>query len=191
MTGGPGAVLAGIVAAVLAGTVALGTGQAPAAAVPTSAVTAGGVATTASQAGGVGPDYATGPYASRLCGGGSGDLVCVATRAVAAMVQGSQQRDGAVAQGGSCEVQSGLWVCFGVESVLAQRGGTTYGDTFLTSRPRETLDADLVAHELEHVRQWRLFGPDFALMYLLAGADACSNDFEIAAGLDAGGYICS
>lgn len=135
-------------------------------------------------------DYASGPFASRLCGGGSGDLVCVAARTVTAMAQGAERRADAVARGASCEVQSGQWVCFAVDSVLAQRGGTTYGDTFLTSRSAQQLDPALLAHEGEHVRQWRLFGPDFALMYLLEGADPCTNYFEVAAGLDGGGYTC-
>ena len=171
MTRGPGAALAGIAAAVLAVTVVLGAARAPEPAAPT--------------------DYAAGPYASRLCGGGSGDFVCVAARTVTAMTQGAQRRADAVANGATCEVQSGLWVCFGVESVLAQRGGTTYGDTFLTARSAQTLDPALVAHESEHVRQWRQLGPDFALLYLLEGTDPCTNYFEIAAGLDAGGYGCS
>lgn len=140
---------------------------------------------------GVEPDYASGPFADRLCGGGSGDFVCVATRAVAAMVQGSELRADVLTGGETCEVQSGLWVCFGIDSVLAQRRGTTYGDTFLTPRDAQPLDPGLLAHESEHVRQWRLFGPDFALMYLLAGMDACTNYFEVAAGLDEGGYTCS
>lgn len=132
-------------------------------------------------------DYSTGPFADRLCGA---DPVCAVVRVITAAVQGARLRADAAAQGATCEVQSGLWVCFGVESVLAQRGGTTYGDTFLTRRPQATLDAGLLAHEREHVRQWRLFGSDFSLMYLLEGADPCTNYFEVAAGLDTGGYTC-
>ena len=165
---------AGAALAVVAMVVALGAGLAPGA-----------------PPGAPAPDYASGPFASRLCGGGSGDLVCVATRTVAAMTQGAEQRTRAQAGGASCELQSGLWVCFGSDSVLAQRGGTTYGDTFLTSRDAELLGPGLLAHESEHVRQWRLFGPDFALMYLLEGADPCTNYFEVAAGLEAGGYTCA
>ena len=173
--------VAGAALAVVAMVVALGAGLAPSAS----------PASPASPAASGAPDYASGPYASRLCGGGSGDLVCVATRTVAAMTQGAEQRTRAQAGGASCELQSGLWVCFGSDSVLAQRGGTTYGDTFLTARDAEPLGPDLLAHEIEHVRQWRLFGPDFALMYLLEGADPCTNYFEVAAGLGAGGYRCA
>ena len=159
----------------------------PAAAPAAASVTASMAASPATSGA---PDYTQGPYAQRLCGGGSGDFVCVAARAVAAMTQGADRRAAAAADGATCEVQSGLWVCFGVESVLAQRGGTTYGDTFLTSRGAQPLSPALLAHESEHVRQWQLFGPDFALMYLLEGADACTNYFETTAGLDDGGYTC-
>ena len=178
MTRGPGTVLTPLATAVLVVlgmVVTLGTG--------TETGAADAPATTA-------PDYQNGSFARRLCGGGSGDLVCVAARTVAALTQGAERRVDAVEQGATCEVQSGLWVCFGVRSVLAQRGGTTYGDTFLTPRSAETLDPALLAHESEHVRQWQLFGPDFALMYLIEGTDPCTNDFEVAAGLDAGGYSC-
>ena len=39
-------------------------------------------------------------------------------------------------------------------------------------------------------RQWRLFGPDFSLLYLREGVDACGNYFEQQAGLESGGYDC-
>ncbi|SDC32649.1 hypothetical protein SAMN05216410_1645 [Sanguibacter gelidistatuariae] len=185
MTRSPGAALARFGAVVLSVAVALGVCLAPASASPAGAAVPGAAVPTTSV-----PDYSTGPFAGRLCGGGRGDFVCVAARAVTAMTQGSGHRADAVAQGRTCEVQSGLWVCFGIESILAQRGGTTYGDTFLTSRGAEALAPGLLAHESEHVRQWRLFGPDFALLYLLEGTDPCANYFEIAAGLDAGGYTC-
>ena len=183
MARGPGAALARLVA--VAASVAVGVGLAPGSAAPAAPAAPDVVAPDAAA-----PDYAAGPFSRSLCGGGSGDLVCVTARAVTAMVQGAGHRADAVAQGRACEVQSGLWVCFDIESLLAQRGGTTYGDTFLTPRGAEVLDADLLAHESEHVRQWQLFGPDFALLYLLEGTDPCTNYFEIAAGLDAGGYAC-
>ena len=51
------------------------------------------------------------------------------------------------------------------------------------------LTATELAHELEHVRQWRRYGPPFAVRYLLAGWSARragrhwyrDNAFEIAA----------
>ena len=135
--------------------------------------------------------YTAGPFAGRLCSdeGVAGPL-CSAHRETRAALQGIEHRADARADGATCEEQGGLWVCFGVESVLAQRGGTTYGDTFVTSRDPEVLDPGLVAHELEHVRQWRLFGPSFTVLYLREGADPCSNYFEQQADLDAGGYAC-
>ncbi|WP_348619478.1 hypothetical protein [Sanguibacter sp. 26GB23] len=136
--------------------------------------------------------YDSGPYAGGLCPTeGVGSSLCTTHRQVRAAVQGAEHRADALADGGTCEQQSGLWVCFGVTSVLAQRGGTTYGDTFLTARDRQVLDDELVAHELEHVRQWRLFGPSFTVLYLREGSDPCENYFEVQAGLALGGYECS
>lgn len=138
-------------------------------------------------------DYAAGPYADHLCGHGrtaTAAWLCGLGRTGLAASQGFERRRSAVLGGATCERQQGLWVCFDVDSPLVQRGGTTYGDTFLTARPREDLSGPLVAHEREHVRQWRLFGPDFALLYLTAGRDACRNYFEETADLDAGGYTC-
>lgn len=197
--GGRGALaLAAVVALVVGLAVGgvLGPGGAPASAGASAHVAAAGASATrppALPAAGDHStvDYASGPYAGRLCGAGAGgDGLCVLGRVVAAAAQGARLRADAVADGKTCEVQGGLWVCFGIESLLAQRGGTTYGDVFLTPRERTDLDPALLAHEREHVRQWRLFGPDFALLYLLAGTDPCTNTFEIAAGLDAGGYSC-
>lgn len=136
--------------------------------------------------------YDAGPFAARLCPDeGVGAPLCSAHRETRAALQGMDRRASARADGASCEEQGGLWVCFGVDSLLAQRGGTTYGDTFVTGRAPEVLDPGLVAHELEHARQWRLFGPSFAVLYLREGSDACSNYFEEQAGLDAGGYGCT
>lgn len=136
-------------------------------------------------------DYTSGPYADRLCPTTpAAGVACGVGRTVLAAEQGSAQRERAVAAGSTCEVQSGLWVCFEVRSLLVQRGGTTYGDTFLTPDARRDLEPALLAHEAEHVRQWRLFGPDFSLLYLREGVDACGNYFEQQAGLESGGYDC-
>lgn len=135
--------------------------------------------------------YSSGPYAERLCPeDGVAGTLCVAHREARASLQGMSHRADAAADGRPCEQQGGLWVCFAATSLLAQRGGTTYGDTFVTPRPAQVLDVTLVAHELEHVRQWRLFGPGFSALYLREGADACSNYFEEQAGLADGGYAC-
>ncbi|ACZ22742.1 hypothetical protein Sked_28400 [Sanguibacter keddieii DSM 10542] len=136
-------------------------------------------------------DYTSGPYADRLCPTTpAAGVACGVGRTVLAAEQGAAQRERAVAAGATCEVQSGLWVCFEVRSLLVQRGGTTYGDTFLTPDARRDLAPALLAHEAEHVRQWRLFGPDFSLLYLREGVDACGNYFEQQAGLEPGGYDC-
>lgn len=136
-------------------------------------------------------DYSSGPYADRLCPTTAASGVsCSLGRSLLATVQGAGHRERAVGSGATCERQDGLWVCFDVRSLLVQRGGTTYGDTFLTPDGQRSLGADLVAHESEHVRQWRLFGPDFSLMYLAEGVDPCGNYFEQQAGLAAGGYSC-
>lgn len=135
--------------------------------------------------------YETGPYAGGLCPAeGVGSVLCTTHREVRAALQGAEHRADAVEDGGICEQQGDLWVCFGSTSVLAQRGGTTYGDTFLTARDPQVLDDALVAHELEHVRQWRLFGPSFTVLYLREGSDPCENYFEEEAGLLSGGYEC-
>lgn len=136
-------------------------------------------------------DYSSGPYADRLCPTtAASGVACSLGRSLLATTQGAGHRDRAVEAGGTCERQAGLWVCFDVRSFLVQRGGTTYGDTFLSPDGQRDLGADLVSHESEHVRQWRLFGPDFSLMYLAEGVDPCGNYFEQQAGLVAGGYSC-
>lgn len=136
-------------------------------------------------------DYSSGPYADRLCPTTpASGVACSLGRSLLATTQGAGHRDRAVEAGATCERQAGLWVCFDVRSFLVQRGGTTYGDTFLSPDGQRDLGADLVAHESEHVRQWRLFGPDFSLMYLAEGVDPCGNYFEQQAGLVAGGYSC-
>lgn len=136
-------------------------------------------------------DYTTGPYADRLCPTTpAASVTCSTGRTVLAVVQGAGHRERAVEAGATCEVQGGLWVCFEVRSLLVQRGGTTYGDTFLTPDARRELDPGLLEHEAEHVRQWRLFGPDFSVLYLREGVEVCGNYFEEQAGLAAGGYSC-
>lgn len=136
-------------------------------------------------------DYSSGPYADRLCPTTpASGVACSLGRSLLATTQGAGHRDRAVEAGATCERQAGLWVCFDVRSFLVQRGGTTYGDTFLSPDGQRDLGVDLVAHESEHVRQWRLFGPDFSLMYLAEGVDPCGNYFEQQAGLVAGGYSC-
>lgn len=88
-----------------------------------------------------------------------------------------------------------MWVCGSVDSVWAQRGGTTYGNVFLTPRTLDELRTDpttpdLLTHEYAHFVQWQLLGARFPGEYANAGVDACTNIFEIAAGLGDGNYQC-
>lgn len=97
-------------------------------------------------------------------------------------------------QAGEFETKS-MNVCFSDASGWAQRGGTTYGNTFLTSATFEQFMAredkgQVLEHEYRHYYQWRLLGPYFPAAYLMQGTDACSNVFERAAGLGDGGYVC-
>mgnify|MGYP001289271421 CR=1 FL=1 len=111
------------------------------------------------------------------------------------------------ATGGACySTSSGLHVCFGgsrksILNYTRQAGGTTYGDTFYTyNDPRKIYGVAayrrLLKHESAHMKQWMMFGRDFAAMYAgeawysyaLTRSYACQNWFEIQAGLLNGGY---
>ncbi len=94
-------------------------------------------------------------------------------------------------------VLGGKWInaCFSDTSIWAQRGGTMYGNTFLTSQTRDDFlarpdIAKVLTHEYRHTLQWRLLGYAFPSAYLIAGNNACTNIFEITAGLEDGGYTC-
>lgn len=94
-------------------------------------------------------------------------------------------------------ILSGRWInaCFSDTSIWAQRGGTMYGNTFLTSAAQDEFlarpdIAEVLAHEYRHTLQWRLLGYGFPGAYLIAGNNACTNIFEITAELEDGGYVC-
>ena len=98
----------------------------------------------------------------------------------------------AVANGGSCGLYSeGLVGCTGATGGFG-RGGTTYGNTFVTSIPAVELATQdrLRAHGLKHSDQWAMGGPLFALEYLSMESryPGASNPFEVWAGLGDGGY---
>lgn len=86
--------------------------------------------------------------------------------------------------GGNCTMQDGLRVCRGGGGALSQRGGTTYGNTFLTDDPGP-VSAKTIAHEKEHVAQWKKYGNVFGYMYTVeniwVGNDPCQNRYEVAA----------
>ena len=101
------------------------------------------------------------------------------------------RRDGATCS--RREVPEGvLWVCAGARGRSFARGGTTYGDTYVTGSSPATVSAARLRHELVHVAQWRRWGLALPLLYALAelraGGDPRRNRFEAAAGLRDGGY---
>jgi len=111
--------------------------------------------------------------------------------AIGAFARFVARRDGA-----TCErraVPEGvLWVCAGARGRSFARGGTTYGDTYVTGSSPAATAPERLRHELVHVAQWRRWGPVFPLLYALAelraGGDPRRNRFEAAAGLRDGGY---
>ena len=105
-----------------------------------------------------------------------------------------------------------IFVCAGGDMPWAQRGGTTFGNTFI-SRVKDSdgepvgLEelmgpkyTDLREHEGQHAQQGRVLGPLFPVLYFLnEGLDmvvnpdaerGCNNLFERDAGLEKGNYPC-
>jgi hypothetical protein len=66
------------------------------------------------------------------------------------------------------------------------RGGTTIGAIYLTT---DNDGDDVLEHEAEHKAQWKRYGLWFIPLYIAAGTEAKTNRFEIAAGLELGGYV--
>jgi len=79
----------------------------------------------------------------------------------------------------------GVYVARGCPAWAFGRGGTTLGAVYLT---RDNDAPEVLEHEAVHRAQWRRYGLAFIVLYLAAGADALHNRFEIAAGLEKGGY---
>lgn len=80
----------------------------------------------------------------------------------------------------------GLWVFTGMPKWTFGRGGSCVGACYLTAHnagPR------VLRHEAVHRAQWRHYGLALPILYLLAGRDPLRNRFEIAAGLEDGGYL--
>ncbi len=91
---------------------------------------------------------------------------------------------------GSCGPS--LLVCAGAGRLApCARGGTTWGELFVTRQPLASIAPPVVRHELVHVRQWRRWGALFPLLYLLSelGGGPLRNRFEQQAGLRDGGYL--
>jgi|GEM_PF-3722931 len=145
--------------------------------------------------------------------------ICTSQRALFAVAQGNAMRVGAQERGATCEQMSvgnqpnlanraplsdktlesptsSIWICFSDVSKWAQRGGTTYGNTFLTPSSRAEFVAraqatQILQHEYRHFLQWMALGRQFPTAYLAAGTDPCTNVLEQSAGLDAGDYVCT
>lgn len=85
-----------------------------------------------------------------------------------------------------------LRVCWGARGRTYARGGTTWGDTYVTGAHPATRTPERLRHERAHVEQWRRWGLLFPLLYaaaeVLARRDPTRNRFEAAAGLRDGGY---
>jgi hypothetical protein len=79
----------------------------------------------------------------------------------------------------------GLIICQGLPSWAFGRGGTTVGAVYLTAH---TVSPQILTHESVHQAQWRRYGMALIPLYLLAGRDPHHNRFEVAAGLESGGY---
>lgn len=78
-----------------------------------------------------------------------------------------------------------LIVCRGLPNWAFGRGGTTVGRVYLT---RSNTGRRVLQHEAVHVEQWREWGFALPLLYWAAGPNPHTNRFEIAAGLEKGGY---
>ncbi|ADD40023.1 hypothetical protein [Stackebrandtia nassauensis] len=73
------------------------------------------------------------------------------------------------ATGGQSSTVDGLRVCRSGRLRLYGKGGTQYGDVFVTGRSRGPLSDGLIAHEKHHRdAQWRRYGLVFGVMYLAA-----------------------
>jgi hypothetical protein len=77
------------------------------------------------------------------------------------------------------------------------RGGTTWGNVFVTDLPTERITPELIRHEKRHRVQYAVLRPDrFLLSYganllagwVLPGPETCWNVFEWQAGYDDGNY---
>lgn len=81
-----------------------------------------------------------------------------------------------------------IYVCAGMRAGFA-RGGTCVGGVFLTGIPQP--HDRLLRHEAVHADQWARHGVTFPLRYLREEMrnPGPKNRFEVAAGLEDGGYV--
>ncbi|MFI7360693.1 RHS repeat-associated core domain-containing protein [Streptomyces sp. NPDC050149] len=106
------------------------------------------------------------------------------------VVLGEMYEDLAELVGASCKDKTDITVCTTNVRIFG-RGGTTIGDTFVTSPGRPDLvDQDKMRHERKHVKQWQKRGVKFIGDYFGEGLDPCQNKYEEAAGWADGHYPC-
>ncbi|MCU1513945.1 MAG: Fe-S oxidoreductase [Microbacteriaceae bacterium] len=92
---------------------------------------------------------------------------------------------GGILSRGHLRRSRGVIVASGCPRWAFGRGGTTIGAVYLTS---DNHSSRVLDHEAVHRAQWKHYGLAFVPLYFAAGAIATENRFEIAAGLDDGGY---
>lgn len=92
---------------------------------------------------------------------------------------------GAALSGCRVSRRAGILVASGLPRWAFGRGGTTIGAVYLTD---DAVSPRVLEHESVHRAQWRRYGLALIPLYFLAGRDPLRNRFEIAAGLEAGGY---
>ena len=120
--------------------------------------------------------------------------------AVQAAVIGAWVVDQAEAHGAECRVLDGLTVCVGAPHWMYRKAGTTWGDTFVAAYPTFAAlwrirtpytTSQLLAHETYHRdHQWRVYGAEFAWLYLAEEAAARiegrPNRYEVDADIHGG-----
>lgn len=99
--------------------------------------------------------------------------------------------------GGRARWDHDLLTVSGIHGGLIPRHGFVTGSVYLTDMRHDELSARLLAHERRHVAQWTALGLTLPFLYAAAdragpvlglGTGPGGNVFEIAAGLEDGGY---
>lgn len=95
-----------------------------------------------------------------------------------------------VANGETLRYYDGMVVVTGMEGGCGPRTTVTIGQAVLTRQ--HDMTAELLTHEKRHTYQWAAFGALMPPLYFAAGAFGGGpegNVFEVAAGLEDGGYF--
>jgi hypothetical protein len=97
----------------------------------------------------------------------------------------------ATGSGGVCAPQKhAFWVCtVSPTSGLFEKGGTTFGNAFVTADDPSEISRQLIGHEMVHATQWARYGVDMVFFYpsKYALMGEC-NILEEEAGFRRGGY---